>query len=450
MRKDNGHIEWSTYFGGHGSAVRNLDIDKYGRLLVTGHNLGDLPEHTVPLPTNAEQWPFTPFMQFGYMQADAFVAIIQPDYQILWSTYIGGEGNDIGYSVRFGDNKIVVAGYAGSPSIPTLDAGNGGHFVNTLTGSHDAFIMEFDMNGNQLWGTYTGYRIAMGEQGLAVDQANGDVFLVGTIQSGILPVTTTAPWYDDTYVGNDDGVIMQFSGSDQSIRYATYVSEYGLDEPRAVVVLPDGQFIVGGLTWDHQLQTKSLAGLYTEPSLMGVGDAFIMAFTADHWLSWFTYFGGAEDHPNAHADCIRTLALKGSSKLYAAGYTDAAYDQGEFFPLHDAGGGAWPDQTRDPETDGFVSAFCIQNILTGVGDRPAEHNALAIAQKADGQLQVWGLDARKHRYSVTDAVGRRVTEGTIQGGGQAFIPVGKLSEGAYVVQIDGYAAQRVLLINPAR
>lgn len=243
VRRDNGAFVWSTYFDGYGSAVRNLDIDDLGRLVVTGHTSGNLPMHTVPLPPGAVQWPYS------NVAFDAYVAVVNTDHQILWSTYIGWSGFDQGLSVRCGNDRIFVAGYTQSPTMQTLDPGNGAHYVESSS-SNDSFIFEFDLNGVQQWGTYTGYAIGMGWQGLAVNRANNDVFLVGSTGSSQLPVTTSAPWYDDTFSGNGDGVIMQFSGLDRSIEYATYVSGSGLDEPRAVVVRSDGQFFVGGLTWD--------------------------------------------------------------------------------------------------------------------------------------------------------------------------------------------------------
>lgn len=441
LRKNDGHIEWSTYFGGYGSVVYNMDIDKYGRLVLTGSNSGDLPDHTVPLPPNAEQWPFT-----SGSQPDAFVAIIRPDHQILWSTYIGGTSFDAGYSVRYGGDKIVVAGISSSPSLPTHDAGNGGQYVTNLNGPQDTFIMEFDLNGQQLWGTYVGYGASMGFQGLAVNQSNGDVFLTGYIQLGTLPVTSSAPWYDDTYSGtDDDGFILQFSGSDQTIQYASYISADEYDEPRAVVVLPDGQFIVAGLTFDNSFETRWIDGLYTEQNMMGAGDGFIMAFTQEHDLAWATYFGGDED-PNTHADCIRTLTFKGNDRLYAAGYTDAAYDQGQFFPLHDEGGGAWPDQTFDPTADGFVSAFCIQGVLTGISELSLAGHIPGVSETADGQWQVSNLGVGPHRYVVTDALGRIVKEGVLHGGGQSLIETHGLTDGTYVVNIADERAQRAVLI----
>lgn len=179
---------------------------------------------------------------------------------------------------------------------------------------------------------------------------------------------------------------------------------------------------------------------------MGIGDAFLMAFTSDHWLSWSTYFGGAEDHPNAHADCIRTLALQDPYRLYAAGYTDAAYDQGEFFPLHDPGYGAWPDQALAPETDGFVASFCIGGIFTDIGERPIGSSRPTIFFNGTG-WRVADLASGQHEFMIYDALGKAVRQGTIHGGADAFIPAFGLAVGTYMIRLDAYAPQHAPLIR---
>jgi hypothetical protein len=340
----------------------------------------------------------------------------------------------------------VVAGHTQSPDLPTLDPGGPAHHEAALTGWFDAYLMEFDLNGGHVWGTYTGHSVWTEFQGLAVDRDNGDVVLVGRTSSPNVPVTVGAPWYDDSFASGSNGMLLQFSGVDRSIEYATYISGAGPVEPRTVVVSRDGHIHVAGITWDPQFPIQAAGGLYTASSLLGDqhGDGFIMSFTPEHWLTWSTYFGGDESGSVALGDCIRTLAIGITNELHAGGYTAAAFDQGEFFPLHDPGNGAWADQGLYPHMDAFVASFCVSDILTQVTDEIHLPGPI-VFPIGEGSYQVQGMDMVGRTYRVFDGLGRIISQGRLDAAGR--LDLGRDTPGVYMLQMEDRRVIRIPVVE---
>lgn len=439
---ETGDLIWSSYFGGSGASVRNICLGANG-LVVTGHSQGELPEETITTMPSAEDWPHQA------SGADAYVAIVTPDYQIPWRTFLGGSNDDYGISVRTGPNKIVIVGTTNSDNIQILDGGPLALDEDELLGpGSDIFIMEFNAAGVQQWGTYSGLRFEVGAQGLAVNTVNGDVFIVGLTGSTTFPVTTAAPWYDDTYSTFTDGAILKISGVDRSVAYATLVSGNNSTLLSCVAVRSDGQYFVGGYTFDEELEVVPSPGLYSTNTLLGEGDGWIMSFTPYNDLSWATYFGGNETSVGSHTDVIYSLSVFGTTRLYTAGYTYADYEAGEFYPLTDAGGLSWDDQDLNPNTDGAVAVFCSGSLLVGV-DEPqgALLENLVLTPLTTNSWTVMGLPIGQHHYDIVNALGQLVGTGTLRGGVPARIEMQSQSPGIFWVRFGGYPAKPILVLR---
>lgn len=331
-----GFLHWSTYFGVGGVYVRNMDIDNSGRLVIVGESDGDLPTNQVPLPPNAEQW------SYSGGSTDAFIALFTLNDEVLWSTFVGGSGDEFGRSVRTGgQGRIVMAGFTTSTTMDTQDGGSNAWDQGMSAGSQDVYLIEFNANGDQQWGTFWGGSGAdeLGEQGLAIDPATGDVTLVGRTSSSDLPLEAGLNWADSTFLPLFyNGFIVQFDGFDRSMKWATYVSGNKATRLIAVEHGSDGHMFVGGSVAPGICHTQPVSGLYWTDDVLGDGDGYLLSFTADKVFEWGTIFGG--DDTLSYGDIIWTLALKNGEKLYAAGTTFAANDPGQFFPLTDPATGA--------------------------------------------------------------------------------------------------------------
>lgn len=435
-----GLMEWFTYFGNNGVSVNNVTIDASGRLLAVGSTNGELPQHQVPLPPGAEQWPF------HNNNPDGWVALFNLDEQILWSTYIGGSEWDDAMNVRSWGSKIIVSGQTYSPSIDNLNPGNGAYWrPSHPVGDQDLYIKEFDLNGDQLWGTFvggSGYDGA-GAHGLDICELTRDVFLVGATMSDDLDIVPGDGWYDDSFGGGTDipdGFVYQFDGADRNDEWVSYVGGDGNvnDVLHTVTTAKNGRIFLGGSSYSDGFPYEPIVGLYNESTRFGNSDAVIMYFTPNHGLAWSTYFGGDD---LAFGENIIQLALEEEGqKLYACGTTDTDYnpDLDIFFPLTNPQNGAWFDQDYDEPRDGFISAFCLEGVVTGVTAASEGLPDARIFSGGPGSLTISGLASGTHRITLFDPLGRtvfaqRFTSGTAS---PVVIPVLQLASGSYIARID--------------
>src|SRR5262249_23153368 len=73
------------------------------------------------------------------------------DPALSFSTYMSGSGSDMAKGIADPAGNVYVTGIATSPNFPTKNA-----FQSTRTAPIDAFVSEFDPNGNLVYSTYLG------------------------------------------------------------------------------------------------------------------------------------------------------------------------------------------------------------------------------------------------------------------------------------------------------
>jgi hypothetical protein len=118
-------LAWSTYLGGAGDeAGYGIALDSALDPWVTGFtSSGDFPT-------------LTPFDGDLGGPADAFVTELSSDgTTVLYSTYLGGAGDDQGFAIDVLDTDAHVTGFTTSADFPTLNAHD-----STLGGTSDGFV----------------------------------------------------------------------------------------------------------------------------------------------------------------------------------------------------------------------------------------------------------------------------------------------------------------------
>lgn len=421
--------QWSTYFGNLNTTVTNITIDASGRLVAVGGTQGDLPQHQVPLPPNAEQWPFS-----GPFYDDGWVALFTTDDQVLWSTFIGGDGSDFASCVKAKAGKLVVSGRTTAGLNQMLDGGPNAYDQSFAGGLGDAWIVEFTPDGDQTWGTCIGGSSTenAGYQGLDIDGLNGDIYLGGVTQSANFPMVPGANWHDNTLSGSG-GFLVRFSGADRSPLWMTFIDGH----VHSVLVVKDYPIYIGGATTNPALSTQPANGVYYEDNRRGAEDGFIMCFKKDQTRIWSTYFGGDDTAP--YTDYIWTLALDGAEYLYAAGFTGVNADFGQWWPFSNPGSPAWfDDDYGQPTCDGFTAAFCVQDLFTGISER-ADYVASAWYDPVLNALLVNGLTAGRSHGTLYDVAGRVVRVFDIRSDGHSpqNLALPNMAPGAYVFTVPG-------------
>ena len=126
---------------------------------------------------------------------DAFLSKLSAAGAFLWSNYLGGTGSDEGVGVATDImGNIFVAGYTLS------DGWISGGFNTNLIGSNDAFVAKFTPEGMPCWSTYLGGSLGETAKGVAVDGAH-NVYVTGdTGSSGWVSGGYNTSFNDGVYV----------------------------------------------------------------------------------------------------------------------------------------------------------------------------------------------------------------------------------------------------------
>ncbi|MGD0743650.1 MAG: immunoglobulin domain-containing protein [Verrucomicrobiota bacterium] len=131
----NASIESSTVFGG---TNRNIDIgygvalDPSGNVYVTGSTSStNFPAINVPGLTHGTNAGGN----------DAFVVAFSNDFSgVLYSAYLGGSANDVGYGIAADTNNAYVVGQTLSANFPVFYSERSSPFQGSLNGTNDAFL----------------------------------------------------------------------------------------------------------------------------------------------------------------------------------------------------------------------------------------------------------------------------------------------------------------------
>ena len=232
---------------------------------------------------------------------------------IIFSTFIGGEERDRGYSMAIDDDGyIYVTGYTRSVDFPITD----GAFNDTLQEYRDVYVAKLSPDGSELiYSTYVGGssydEVAMG---ICVDDA-GSVYVAGTTGSEDFPTTEGA--YDRIHNGGEvDGFIFKLSPDGSTLEYSTFIGGKGIDVIRDIALDQHHNVTVTGSTNSTNFPTTTTA---KDKSHNGLFDAFVLRLSDNgSKLMASTYLGGGKD------DEGYAIALDGDSHAYVTGYTESA------------------------------------------------------------------------------------------------------------------------------
>jgi len=171
---------FSTYLGGSGGSVsypetaQGIALDTEGDAYVVG-------------VTSSTDFPLSHAVQPQLEgEMDAFVAELSSSGSLLYSTYLGGSGVDVGNAIAVDSSGAAyVAGYTFSTDFPVV-----GGFQTALGGVCDAFMAKLSPAGVSLvYATYLGGSGSDTATGVAID-ANGNVYLSGWTLSTNFPMVT--------------------------------------------------------------------------------------------------------------------------------------------------------------------------------------------------------------------------------------------------------------------
>jgi hypothetical protein len=310
-------LAWSSYLGGSSSdSSRSIAVDGSGNALVTGR-------------TESSGWVSGGWdTSYNGGDWDAYVVKLSSSGEHLWSSYLGGNGDDQGRGIGVdASGNALVTGF-------TFSSGwvSGGWDTSYNGGDRDAFIVKLSSSGGHLWSSYLGGSSDwdIGEN-VAVD-ASGNVLVTGWTQS----IGWVSGGWDTSWGGSNDGFVVKLSSSGGHV-WSSYLGGSDADEGYGIAIDTSGNALVTGYTessgwvsggWDTSLGN-------------GDRDAFVVKLSSSGEHVWSSYVGGRAD------DEGWGIAVDASGNALVTGFT---------FSIGWVSGG-WDTSYSDPNTfdrEGFV------------------------------------------------------------------------------------------------
>jgi len=367
----NGMRLWATYFGGEDKeAAYDVAIDDSGDIFVTGTT------------TSPSAFPLLLASQsaYGGGNADAFFMKMNGDGDLLFSSYFGGNEEDMGRGISVntkGPGNFVISGSTRGGSFPLQYARQptyGG-------GLFDAYVAMFDRNGALLWSTYHGGNDI--DHGLAVTfDFNGNVLITGATRSDSLPVMRA--WQAAPSTGMPDGYVSKLS-SQGTLIWSTYYGGSNSDTYVSIVADNSSSVYVGGITYSRIFPVYQAAyPQMRDPIMVAPKEGCIVKFDSAGIRKWATYLGG-----NSY-DQVNALALDTRGFLYAAGET-----RSDDFPIYRA----WQDTIAGQRVggnyrdDAFIHRFDFDGRIPVTLSHLSAQRVLAgveLLWRAESEVNVYG------------------------------------------------------------
>ena len=295
----------STYLGG------DQTDGKLSLFSVLTHNYGDESRGEVFIDendniyiasaTSSNDFPTTDLSEEQAWQGgmDACVVVFPPNLDsLIFSTYLGGSGDDAAYSLKKKDNLLVVAGGTTSSTFPTTSDALNPQYIG---GSADGFVLTLDSNGSIYNSSFIG--TGQYDQVYFVEiDPEFHVFITGQSE-GAYPVS------EGVYSNENGSQFVQEMSSELSISILSTVfgtGGTGIDiSPTAFLVDQCDHVYISG--WGGIQGTGSTTGLpITSDAFQSTTDGndfYLIVFESNFEdLLYATYFGGNTTTTGEHVD----------------------------------------------------------------------------------------------------------------------------------------------------
>ncbi len=289
-------LAYSTYLGGNSDDFGYaIAVDSAGNAYVTGYTF------STNFPTAN---PIQPANALGGF--DAFVTKINASGSALvYSTYLGGNGNDIGHGIAVdAAGNTYVTGETDMTTFPTVNPIQGCSgplaFVTKINASGSALVYSTCLGGGS--GVSRGFAIA-------VDSA-GNAYVTGHTSSTNFPTVNPI---QPVFGGALDAFVTKINAGGSALVYSTYLGGITTDDGRGIAVDAAGNAYVTGFTRSTNFPTMNPI---QAANAGGTADAFVTKLNAaGSALVYSTYLGGNGQ------DIGYGIAVDSSRSVYVTGNT---------------------------------------------------------------------------------------------------------------------------------
>lgn len=338
-------IIYSTYLGGNQDEFPGgIAVGPSGNAVVTG-------------VTFSPNFPTQGALDATLNGADAFVTSYGPSGAVVYSTFLGGTGDEYANAVAVtSTGDAFVVGSTTSSNFPAVAA-----YQSTFGGgARDAFISRINASGSTLaYSSFLGGGFTDEAYGVAVATATSMPVVVGSTTSTNFPVVSAAQ-SSLASAGITDGFVTRFASA-TTLAASTYVGGTAADVAKSVALDGKGNCYVVGNTSSGDLPIKN--GSAGQLVYHGAGDGFLAAYDTLGVEAYSGYLGGLQ------LDHVAGVSVSLNGLLHVAGAT-----QSPDFPL------ASPFQsTFAGSQDGFIMRFPALSSASAAVPAASHAHALALA-----------------------------------------------------------------------
>lgn len=294
-------IDYSTYYGGtFGEFGTSIAVDPTGSAFVGG--ISSSPDFPRVGGVQTE---------YGGMLSDGFILKLNPaGDQVIFSSQVGGNGNDIVNDIAIdGNGAVYLTGGTFSTNYPAIGASQ----PTFRGGVFDAFLTRINGAGSAIaFSTYLGGGADDRANRIALDAQN-NVYIGGTTASTNFP--TSAAIQPTFGGGNSDSFVAKF-GSGGTISYSTFFGGSGADLLNGIVVDSTGNAFLAGST-----SSADLTQIQPVQPQYGGGDADAFAAklrAAGDSFEYSTFIGGSG------FDSAADVGIDQFGSAYILGVTNSA------------------------------------------------------------------------------------------------------------------------------
>ena len=260
LTADGGGLFYSTFFGGthgyNGHPFGNEDglgiaVDSSDNIYVTGDtSSNDLPTKNA----------FQPHRASSDDGPDAFIAKFDPSANggvfsstLLYSSYLGGSGTDIGRAVAVDSvGNAYVVGNTFSSDLTTKAPDSLGPLQTSNNGGSDAFVAKIDPtnatgSASLVYSTYFGGAGTDRALAVAVDSSQR-AYVTGSTDSTFPSFITKNAFQPNNAGGDSDAFVAKFNANGSRLFYSTFLGGSSFDEGRGIAIDSAGNAYVTGKT----------------------------------------------------------------------------------------------------------------------------------------------------------------------------------------------------------
>ena len=252
---------YSTFIGGKKyDRAFGIAVDSSGNAYLTGD-------------TNSDNFPLVNPLDksLSTLGSDAFVLKLdQTGANLLYSTFLGGNGGDIGYGIAVDrSDNAYITGETVSLDFPTTQ---NAFLVTKTTSENDVFITKINESGSAL--VYSTFLKGTGDDSgrdIALDSSD-NVYITGSTQSKDFSTTTDV--ISNTLAGLQDGFVTKLSADGNKLLYSSYLGGSGIEVGYGVAVDSAGSIFVTGKTNSTDFPTTPNA--FSPKKTTTDNDAFVL------------------------------------------------------------------------------------------------------------------------------------------------------------------------------